>query len=322
MKLERLMAITILLLNRKRVQAQELADRLEVSLRTIYRDLESLSLAGIPIVSYTGMEGGYEIMDSFRLDRQMLSFDELVTMFTALRGLQSTQALNHSNMDRLLDKVGALVSQAEKGRLADSDHIHIDFTPWKNSEAERNKYEALHKAIKDKMRIRFSYTDGLGGETERCIEPLGLALKGYAWYLHGYCLNREDYRTFKLSRIRGLQILTESFIRRDVELSKLNEPWKKRRTEKTVDAVLRFSGDAKVSAADYFDEHEMERMPDGSVIVRTQLPDGGKWIIGFLLQFRSDLLILEPAHIAAELKKMALEISALYLDSGERRQLE
>ena len=80
MKLERLMAITILLLNRKRVQAQELADRLEVSLRTIYRDLESLNLAGIPIVSYTGAEGGFEIMENFRLDRQMLSFDELIAL--------------------------------------------------------------------------------------------------------------------------------------------------------------------------------------------------------------------------------------------------
>ena len=88
MKLEQeLMAITILLLNRKRVQAQELADRLEVSLRTIYRDLESLNLAGIPIVSYTGAEGGFEIMENFRLDRQMLSFDELIALSTALRGL-------------------------------------------------------------------------------------------------------------------------------------------------------------------------------------------------------------------------------------------
>ncbi|MFE6954519.1 helix-turn-helix transcriptional regulator, partial [Bacillus velezensis] len=90
MKLERLMTITILLLNRKRVQAQELADQLVVSLRTIYRDLDSLGQAGIPIVSYTGMEGGYEIMDSFRLDRQLLSFDELTALSTALRGLEST----------------------------------------------------------------------------------------------------------------------------------------------------------------------------------------------------------------------------------------
>ena len=87
MKLERLMTITILLLNRKRIQAQELADRLEVSLRTVYRDLDSLGQAGIPIVSYTGMEGGYEIRDSFRLDLQWLSFYEMTALSTAIRGL-------------------------------------------------------------------------------------------------------------------------------------------------------------------------------------------------------------------------------------------
>jgi predicted DNA-binding transcriptional regulator YafY len=90
MKLERLMAITILLLNRRRVKAQELADRLEVSLRTIYRDLESLNMEGIPTVSYTGPEGGFEIMESFRLDRQILSLDELMALTTALTALHSS----------------------------------------------------------------------------------------------------------------------------------------------------------------------------------------------------------------------------------------
>src|ERR1700730_6607732 len=134
------MAITILLLNRKRVQAQELADRLEVSLRTIYRDLESLNLAGIPIVSYTGAEGGFEIMENFRLDRQMLSFDELIALSTALRGLHSSQAFSKQNLDGLLDKVGALVSKAEQGRMAGADQVIIDLNPWKRSSSERNKY--------------------------------------------------------------------------------------------------------------------------------------------------------------------------------------
>ncbi|XEC94913.1 helix-turn-helix transcriptional regulator [Paenibacillus tarimensis] len=316
MKLERLMAITILLLNRKRVQAHELADRLEVSLRTIYRDLESLSLAGIPIVSYTGTEGGYEIMDSFRLDRQMLSFDELAALFTALRSLQSTQAMNHATIDRLLDKVGALVSKAEQGRLEESGQIIVDFTPWRSSDSERNKYESLHKAINDRRLIRFDYTDGQGEETERCIEPMGLALKCYNWYLHGYCLQREDYRTFRLSRIRDLQILMDSFQRRDMPLTKLSERWRPNRNEHTARLVLRFSGAAKVAAADHFDESDIERLQDGSLLVRTVLPHE-KWLIGFLLQFKTDVHILEPEQIAAEVRKTALEIAALYPDSGE-----
>nr|WP_223285548.1 YafY family protein [Paenibacillus sp. PL91] len=307
------MAITILLLNRKRVQAQELADRLEVSLRTIYRDLESLNLAGIPIVSYTGAEGGFEIMENFRLDRQMLSFDELIALSTALRGLQSTQAFSNQNLDGLLDKVGALVAKAEQGRMAGADQVIIDLNPWKSSSSERNKYDTLHKAVSDKRLIHFTYTNGQGGETERCIEPMGLVLKGYTWYLHGYCLNRDDYRMFRLSRIRNLLILEDTFQRRIVTLSELNENWGPQRDSKMVDLVLRFTGPAKVPAEDHFDSEEIERQPDGSLIVRVRYPDND-WLIGFLLHFRTDLFILEPLHIAEKVRKSALEISKLYID--------
>lgn len=315
MKLERLMAITMILLNRKRVQAQELAERMEVSLRTIYRDMESLSLAGIPIVSYMGTEGGYEIMDSFRLDRQMLSHDELIAMLTALRGLQSTKALSESSMERLLEKVGALVSQTEQGSLADRDQILVDFTPWRSSEAERKKYEALNHAAKEKKLVSFAYTDHLGQETVRRVEPMGLVLKGYKWYLHGYCLEREDYRIFRLSRIRDLQTQAETFQRRDMELEKLNEKWRQLpdRPGPLVDVVLHFSSALKAVVADRFDEDDIERQPDGSLLVRTTMPDQD-WLISFLLSFRNEMRVLEPARLAAAVKTAALEIAGLYSD--------
>jgi len=312
------MAITIILLNRKRVQAQELAERLEVSLRTIYRDLDSLCHAGIPIVSYTGTEGGYEIMDSFRLDRQMLSFEELIALTTALRGLQSTQAMNRSDIDNLLDKVGALVSQAEKGRLADRDQIHIEFTPWRKSEADRSKYEALHKAVNENRLVHFLYTDGQGEETERRIEPMGLALKAYSWYLHGYCLHRQNYRTFRLSRIRELDPLDETFIRRPMPVAIMNQGWggQRQQQQQPIELTLRFQAAAKVAVADHFEEKEIERLLDGSLLVRTTFPDE-KWLIGFLLHFKSDLVILEPASIAAKVREAALAVSALYDEDGQ-----
>jgi len=316
MKLERLMAITILLLNRKRVQAQELADRLEVSLRTIYRDLESLNLAGIPIVSYTGVEGGYEIMDSFRLDRQMLSLDELVALFTALRGLQSTQAVQSSQMDRLLDKVGALVSRAEQGRVSERDQLIVDFTPWRRSEAEHNKYETLQQAIRETKLIQFAYTDVQGDDTQRCVEPIGLVLKRYTWYLHGYCQTRQDYRTFRLSRIQDLKIQSDTFQRRDVALAKLNERMDTQlqqtsRHELTCDLVLEFSGNARIAAIDHFDEQDITRLSSGSLLVRTTVPRE-RWLIGFLLHLKTDVIVHEPTDLAVEVKQAALEIAALY----------
>src|SRR5690606_36944704 len=120
-----------------------------------------------PIVSYTGTEGGYEIMDNFRLDRQLLSFDELTALSAALRGLETTKAIERANMDKLLNKVGAMVAQAEQGRTGEGDRIHIDFTPWKNSEEDRNRYESLRQAANDQRLVRFKYTGRKGDEQER-----------------------------------------------------------------------------------------------------------------------------------------------------------
>ncbi|MFC0390032.1 helix-turn-helix transcriptional regulator [Paenibacillus mendelii] len=313
MKLERLMAITILLLNRKRVQAQELADRLEVSLRTIYRGLETLSMSGIPIVSYSGNDGGFEIMESFRLDRQLLSFDELHTLFTALKSLHSTLALKKDDMDRLLDKVGALLSRTEHKRIADTDQIAVDLTPWKSGTASLSLYEALHAAVQEKKLIRFTYTDSHGAVTERSIEPHMLVLKGYTWYVHGYCLTREDYRLFRLTRMRDMIILPESFNRRSMTLTEVNEQWEKAWDQETVNLVLRFTGTAIVPAMDHFDAADTDQQSDGSLIVRTQYSyKSYESLIGFLLGFKSDLYIIEPDYLAAAVCQSALDVYSLY----------
>ncbi|WP_127529777.1 helix-turn-helix transcriptional regulator [Paenibacillus kobensis] len=311
MKLERLMTITILLLNRKRVQAQELADQLEVSLRTIYRDLESLGQAGIPIVSYTGMEGGYEIMDSFRLDRQLLSFHELTALSTALRGLESTKAYDSSNMDLLLSKVGAMVAQAEQGRAGEGQRIHIDFTPWKNSQEDQSRYDSLRQAVDERKLVRFNYTSRTGDEQGREVEPMALVLKNYAWYLHGYCRLRSDYRIFKLTRIRELDVQTGTFIRRAESLAQLNERWIAPERNEKFSVILQFKASAAVSVMDHFDHQDIERLPDGQLMVRTAF-SSESWLIRTVLQYMTDVIVLEPAHLAAKVKQTALDIARQY----------
>jgi predicted DNA-binding transcriptional regulator YafY len=314
MKLERLMAITIILLNRKRVQAHELADQLQVSLRTIYRDLESLNLSGIPIVSYTGAEGGFEIMESFRLDRQLLSYDELKSLALALQGLHSTGIINEDNMDRLMDKVGALIVQVEQGRTTDKDRTRIDFSPWKNDEADRAKFDLLRKTIQENRIVTFTYVDGKGEVTkDRSVEPMELILKGYVWYLYGYCLKRDDYRTFKLSRIMELKVLLESFELRTAKPPSLKQAYEMPEAEGVVNLVLRFQGEAIASAVDHFKDHELEWQSGDSLIVRTSLPDQ-TWIIGFLLHFKTELVVIEPPALARKLRDTALSIASIYSD--------
>ena len=311
MKLERLMTITILLLNRKRIQAQELADKLEVSLRTIYRDLDSLGQAGIPIVSYTGTEGGYEIMDSFRLDRQLLSLEELSTLFAALRGLESTKVYDRHNMDRLLGKVGAMVAQAEQGRPGGSDRIDIDLTPWKNSEGDQARYNTIRQAVSEQRLLSIQYTNSSGEQQERIVEPMGLVLKNYGWYLYAYCRLRCDYRIFKLSRIRGLHLQEDTFARRVESLAELSDRWSVRRKSDLIPITLRFQASAEAAVMDRFDEKDIERMADGTLIVRAIYPNE-KWLIDSVLHFRTQVVVLEPASIAQKVRQAALDIAELY----------
>lgn len=301
----------MILLNRKRVQAHDLANQLEVSLRTIYRDLERLNTAGIPIVSFTGAEGGFEIMENFRLERQMLSLDDLAALSTALRGLQSANVFNGQQLDALLNKVGALVSKAESKGFHSNEDVMIDLSPWRNSSHEQLKYAELTKAIQNTKLVGFTYTNVQGQGSERRIEPMGMVLKGYTWYLYGYCLQLNDYRNFRLSRIRSLTTLPGAFERRAISLSELNRHWGPKSNDEMIDLVLRFSGTARVQAEDHFDESEIQRQSDGSLIVRARYPNND-WLIGFLLGFRTGVFVLSPPFVASALKEAAMNITKLY----------
>ncbi len=145
LKLDRLLAITMLLLNRRRVSAKELSERFEVSLRTVYRDLETINQAGIPVVSYSGMAGGYEIMDQYRLDRQFLSLEELQAIIIALKGMRSS--LEDHDIGSLLNKVGAMMARSELGTAESmSQQLIIDLNPWQERKSEKENLGVLKKS--------------------------------------------------------------------------------------------------------------------------------------------------------------------------------
>jgi predicted DNA-binding transcriptional regulator YafY len=316
MKLDRLLAITMLLLNRKRVGAKELADRFEVSLRTIYRDLETLNMAGIPIISYAGAAGGYEIMESFRLDRQLLSMDELQSIITALKGIRSIKAIDDHSLDSVLEKVGALVARSERDRLEESEsQMIIDLNPWQNGTADADTFAKLRNAVRDCRTLRFIYSDTKGEETERMVEPMGLALKGYAWYLYAYCKLRRDFRVFRLSRMKRVEQLSETFERREVSMSELDARWF-RKVNVWAELVLRLQPRARARAEDWFDPHCMEAQADGTWIARTRYPED-EWLYGFLLGFGPDLEVLEPPHIGTILRDKARAVMKMYDRLGE-----
>jgi len=315
MKLDRLLAITMLMLGRRRIGAKELADRFEVSLRTVYRDMETLNQAGIPIVSYAGEGGGYEIMEQYRLERQFLTMEELQAMVIALKGIR--EAMEEREIGRLLDKVGAMLSGAEQNLLTNaSEQMVVDINPWGGGTKDKAKVALLREAIRDRRIVRFAYTDTAGERSERRCEPVRLMLKGLIWYVYGYCLKREDFRLFRLSRVRELVRTDEAFGRRE-EPEARPLTWESMANgdrSNVKEIVLRFAPGARSKAEDCFgaqDGTRLEERPDGSLLVRTTQPDE-PWLHLWLLGFGTNVYVESPPELAAAVRERAAEVLRLY----------
>lgn len=310
MKLKRLLGITMLLLSRKRVGAQELAERFEVSLRTIYRDIEAINAAGIPIASFAGVDGGYEIMDEFRIERQIVTLDDLSFIVTALKGMQSP--LQDKQVDHLLAKISALIARNEQHRIEEAgEQLIIGLNPWTRVEADKEKLAELRLAAKNRHVVWITYSNANGDTGERAIEPIGLAWKGNGWYVYAYCRLRKDCRTFKLSRIRKLRVDMEIFLRRKERLEDLDASWEWRDAQSYINMVLRFHPRVRVRVEEYFGPEHMTVEEDGSLLVRSELPEDD-WLYGILLSYGPDLRVLEPKTLADAISGQASRVVELY----------
>ncbi|MDD9270669.1 helix-turn-helix transcriptional regulator [Paenibacillus sp. GCM10023248] len=310
MKIDRLLAITMLLLNRRRISAKELAERFEVSLRTVYRDVEAINQAGIPIVSYAGLSGGYEIMDQYRLERQFLSLEELQSIIVGLKGIRST--VGEQEIGNLLDKVGALVAKSEMNTASRLDNqLIIDMNPWRQDSQDQEKLGRLRTAIKESKQITFQYISSQSEQSVRTAEPMSIVAKGFGWYLYGYCLLRQDYRTFRLSRMKEIEVLDQTFERRADVAQPLQHGWGQWDSRALITMVLHAQPSIRAQIEDYFQTKQIAYQPDGSMIVTAQQPNE-PWLHNMLLGFGPGVRILEPSHLAAVIKEKAEKIVALY----------
>jgi len=314
MKMDRLLAIVMLLLNRKRVSARELAERFEVSLRTVYRDVETICQAGIPVMAHAGASGGYEIMERYRLERQYLSMEELQSIVIALRGIRGP--LDEGHISGLLDKVGAMLAQPGAAlSVGTEEQVIIDLNPWRSDRGEKERLVDLRQAIGDKRLVAFTYTSNGGEVLRRTCEPMHVVLKGYIWYLHGYCRMRNDYRIFRLSRIKSLEIMEENFVRRTDQLPETMLTWDRGHvgSEPLVSLRLRFEASARAQVEDYYEHGAISELPDGRLLVETSTPDE-PWLYTWLLGFSTAVRVLSPASVADKLKRTAAQIADMYAE--------
>ncbi len=308
MKLDRLLSIVIMLLNRERVQAKDLADHFDVSIRTIYRDIDAINSAGIPLVTYQGNKGGLGIVDTYKIDRQVLTLQDMVSILSVLKGMNSTFKDKH--LQDVIEKIDAIVPDGEEEFVKNHvDQIVIDVMPWGTSAGQKKKMLSLQQAIAGRRLARFSYRDSNGADSVRTIEPMTMIFKATAWYLFAYCELRSDFRLFRLTRIKQLEILEQTYIRRIADYKQFDSCLPDK--EKMIQLVIKFSKQIRQKAEDNFDESFLQYEKNGDIIVTLELPEDD-WISSYLLSLGEHAELLKPERMRILLQEKAKKIATLY----------
>ena len=309
MRVYRLLSIIMLLLNRDKASAVELAAYFEVSPRTIYRDIEAICQAGIPIVSYQGINGGFSIMENYKMDKNLFTPEEIISILAALEGLNST--FDDRKIKDITEKMKALLPTNPKSDYQTNEELIIDLNPWSNNKSLKERINLIRKAINSKNIIKFNYINLKQEQLTRKAEPMSLILKGSSWYLYAFCLLRDDFRIFKLTRMRELNLLEDFFKTRTKNFSIFEEENNWNKSDNIVHLVLKFKTSSLLAVQDYFAEEEIEFKEDGSIIVEVDYPED-EWLPNFLLGFGDNVEVINPERYRKLLKEKANSIIKQY----------
>lgn len=301
MKIERLYAITIYLLNHGKTTANELAKHFEVSLRTIQRDMDSLCLAGIPILSTAGSTGGYEIAGQYKLNQGFVSADDLSNIRTALQGLVS--ATGNLQACQTLEKIDHVSNRQD-------NHMILDFSVLQ--EDTQNTLLLLQSSVKEKRAVTFTYTNNNGETRIHNVEPIAVLYRWYAWYLLAYSKVKDDYRTYKLVRMNHLQITDAPFTREHENAKQILAAIDKKDSRQYTEIFLKCKVSAKSRVMEYLKGTVLEELPDGDALIRATVVENEHFWLGTLLSLGSNVEVVSPENIIKQLLTAAEEIVGLY----------
>lgn len=300
MKIDRLIGILSILLQRDKVTSQELAEKFEISRRTILRDIDSINMAGIPVVSRQGRGGGISVMDGYKIDRTLLSSDDMQAILSGLKSLDSVSGTDRYR--RLMEKLSA---DDVTSVNADS-HIIIDLSSWDRS-VIADKIELIKKALEQRHIITFRYFSP-NGESERRIEPYHLIFQWSAWYVWGYCTERQDYRMFKLTRMTQLALSDEICKDRNVPEYACD---KLRHTKGEIKATVRFDDPVKWRIIDEFGVDLLNYDDNGNLIMTFTWSDIPSFY-RYILTFGSNAEIIDPPEYRREFAELVKNIISRY----------
>lgn len=309
MQMNRLFELVYLLLDKQNITAKELAVHFEVSVRTIYRDIEILCQSGIPIYANKGRGGGIGLMKDFVLDKSVLTDQEKHDILWALQGIDAVKAAGHR---KTLTKLRSLFGVQE------AEWLEVDFSDW--GEKQQALFHMIKEAIIGKKVMEFDYYNSKGERSRRQAEPFKLWFKSKAWYLKAYCRQSQDFRLFKLVRLRELEILSQTFSRDLSELTEYsrsavsggNNSQEIRERHSMVTVKLHIDGSESYRIFDEFEDGQVVTRDDGSYVAFMTLPEN-EWLYGYILSYGECAKVLEPERIRAVIKDKLIKMEQNYI---------
>lgn len=298
MKIDRLFSILQILINKKNVTAKELASRFDVSVRTIYRDIDVLSANGVPVYCSQGKGGGISILDNYMIDKAILTDEEQKQV---LLSLQSVNVTGQINVEDSLIKLRNVFNKNN------TDWIEIDFSNWEQSHKEKEKFTAIKESIIDSKIIKFSYYSTKGEILKRIVEPYRLVFKGYQWYVYGFCKVRNDFRFFKLTRIDELSVTGEIFERR--QNIDINTEYSTKESE-YIKVKMKISSRMAARVYDEFRKGIIEF--DGNNFIVEADIQKNEYLYTYFLGYGNDIEVLEPIEVRNKLKNLLKDILKKY----------
>ena len=301
MKIDRLYAITVYLLNHGKASASELAKKFEVSVRTIQRDMEALCQAGIPIAADTGVQGGYYIAGTFHLDRHTATQADYSFILTALKGFSS--AMNTPEINATLEKLSALTHERDES-------IILDFSVLR--EGDEKLLHTLQTAIRLKKPVRFTYTNAEDISRIHTVEPIAVIYRWYAWYLLAYSTVKNDYRTYKLIRMRDAEMMDMPFTKEHASAEAILHESEKNTQQPCTAIFVRCSSRARAKLVEYLNGEITQEYENGWCEMTLHVIEREHLWYGTLLSLGDEVEILAPEHIRERIIDAAQKIISLY----------
>ncbi|MCX8639996.1 YafY family transcriptional regulator [Gilliamella sp. B3172] len=312
MKINRIITIIMVLLQREKITGKELAEKLNVSLRTIYRDIQVIEGAGIPIITYQGSAGGISILKNYKISKGLFTKEDVIVLLKGLN-LLSSPVLKESENLRTLEKIKSFLSEQELDEVGNNlNQLIVDLSPWFSKHNIDNKISIIRLALKEQMLLSFDYLSVRNKQASRLIEPYKLIFKEKEWYLQAFCLTKNDFRVFKLSKMSNIRKTNTKFIKQTTpEAFSLFQADMKKKIFKI---KLLIDESLLERILDFCDEKDIKKLNGQQYLVDFNFIDDD-YSYGILLGLGHKCICLEPEHIRQKLIERAETLVKSYKET-------